>query len=313
MTFRSKLLARVPDILLPKDISSVRSIKGGFNNSNILINENYLIKEYQVQDEANDPVYSRFLREKESLLLLKNNSFSPKLLSFFDQSSKLYITREWIEGNPISVGQFQANLDKIIDGLISIHKYRTPASEDFCYFDVISRYLKVYDRLTTNNLANSDLFINLPSFQTVNHYFDNHISQLRDLDQLPYQVRLHGDLVLSNIIFNPKQNNITFIDWEYSTLGDILIDLSYLLTQNNLPIDTQNRLKDCYMEQSGSKLDLTILNFYCDLMNLMSALWYSIHTFRLYLNLPEYAEPPSFISESIKSAQSNFESLKLLE
>jgi thiamine kinase-like enzyme len=297
--------------LLPSKISSVHPVKGGINNFNILVNGNYLIKEYQVQDEANDPVFSRFLREKESLIILKNNSFSPKLLGFYDKSPELYITREWIEGNPISVNQFQTNLDNIVQALISIHQCRTPISEDFCYFDVISRYLREYNRLKPASFTNSDLFSDLPSFQAINHYFTTHLSQLQHLDQSPYQVRLHGDLVLTNIIFNEIDNKITFIDWEYSTLGDILIDLSYLLTQNNLPKNTQNKLIDSYIEYTDSHLDLNILNLYCDLMKLMSALWYTIHASRLHSKFPESSTPTLPISELIKSAYSNFNSLGL--
>ncbi|MFX0087111.1 MAG: phosphotransferase [Candidatus Hodarchaeota archaeon] len=311
MSIRSEILSEIPTVILPENITSVRLIEGGFNNTNILINENYLIKEYQQQDESNDPVYERFIREKETLKLLEHNPHSPRLLNYYDKPPKLYISREWIAGSHLSLEKVHSLADRIIKAILSFHKFRNSTSGDFRYLDVISRYLREYKKILLGHSSKTDEFRTLPQYQTLIRYYKDQLIHLKEHESPKNIVRLHGDLVLSNIILSPNEEKLFFIDWEYSTLGNPLIDLAYLLTQNQIPKITKNKLLDCFCEQRGLDLDETELSIFCDLMTLMSALWYSIHAYRLKFNFSNHSNSISSVAGSLKLANINFKSLKL--
>ena len=275
MNSRSKLLTKIPPVLLPEEITSVRLIKGGLNNRNILINDEWLIKEYLIRDESYDPVFLRFVREKESLNLLKGNNHAPFLLNYYDNENNYFIVRKWVEGQPFSTIHVQNHMKSLIDAIISIHGLTASTSGDFHYFDVIKRYLQGYKHISSLN----NLFTKLPQYDQIDHYFSEQYSQIRESYHI---VRIHGDLVLSNIILTRDKKDVVFIDWEYSTLGDPLIDLAYLLSQNQISSDVQRGIIGNYERKLNVQVDHAELRLYYDLMILMSGLWYAIHASRLY-------------------------------
>ncbi|MFX1514520.1 MAG: phosphotransferase family protein, partial [Promethearchaeota archaeon] len=123
--------------------------------------------------------------------------------------------------------------------------------------------------------------------------------------------RIHGDLVLSNLILTKKTKRIFFIDWEYSTLADPLIDLAYLISQNNLPLKIQQAIIESYEDHSNFQINQGKLSVYCDLMNLMSGLWYAIHAARLKLmSFSEREHHPPY-ENFIKLAAKTFHDLNL--
>lgn len=312
MDLTSNLLSEIPTTMLPKEITSVQLIEGGFNNQNVLVNGNYLIKIYLQQDESNDLIYSCFIREKEALTLLEHNPFTPKLLKYYNKPPKLYIARNWIEGTPISIKQIHSYANVIIKGMLSFHKTNKASSGDFNYLDVISRYLREYSHILTKDFPKTNEIHHLPNYQMVDQYFQKISYQLQNFNQVEQMVRLHGDLVLSNIIKSTKNDRLIFIDWEYSTLGDPLIDLSYFLTQNHLPKNTQNLIIECYQTFTGLELNINKLKVYNNMMKLMSALWYSIHAFKLKYKYHDHLKSISSVSEAMRLAINNFKSLNLI-
>ncbi|MHA2294224.1 MAG: phosphotransferase [Candidatus Hodarchaeales archaeon] len=283
MKHHPELLANIPKTLLPEEITSALEIGGGLNNRNILINDTWLVKEFLIRDEANDPVNSRFLREKNALELFKYNIHSPTLLKYYSNSSNHFIAREWVIGEPITIDQSHNYLKSLVKALISVHSTITSIPGNYQYLDVIRRYLREYNRLIQHILdvsSEKNDFSNLPPHDIVNQYFNSHLHRLKDRQSEENIVRLHGDLVLSNIIVRTADKNITFIDWEYSTLGDPLIDLAYIFTQNQLPQETRYDFLEIYEKLGRIKINQDQLRLYCDLMNLMSGLWYTIQAAR---------------------------------
>ncbi len=281
MNSRSELLTNIPTVLLPEKITSARLIKGGLNNRNILINEDWLIKEYLVRDESNDPVYLRFLREKETLRLFKGNNHVPNLLKYYDNAKNYFIARKWVEGQPFSIIHVQNHIKSLIDAIATIHRITDSTSGDFQYFDVIKRYLQEYKNIlsySSDSSSLNNLFATLPPYYKVDRFFYDEFSQIRESD---YMVRIHGDLVLSNIFLTENKKNVVFIDWEYSTLGDPLIDLAYLLSQNQISHNVQQIIIEAYNSKLKIHVDRDELKLYYDLMILMSGLWYAIHAARL--------------------------------
>ena len=108
--------------------------------------------------------------------------------------------------------------------------------------------------------------------------------------------RIHGDLVFSNIILSSSARQCFFIDWEYTTYGDSLIDLAYLFTQNSVPEQTQEKMIFLYEQYSEINLDRSQLSSYCTLMRLMSGLWYALQALRI--ESTGYSHPQTEISSS---------------
>jgi thiamine kinase-like enzyme len=315
MNFGSELLSTIPQVLLPDKINSTRVIEGGLNNRNILLNEKWLIKEFLPRDETNDPVYLRFLREKETLLLLKDNLHAPQILKYYEDAPKFFLVRKWISGHPITTEQIQNNPNMLINTLISIHKESKSTGGDFHYLDVIKRYLKEYERIVasdTNVVLHPTEFSVLPQYYEVDQYFNDQLSQIQDFNIGKEMVRIHGDLVLSNIILTENQRNLILIDWEYSTLSNPLIDLAYLFSQNKLPPSLQEVLVETYEDLRKVQLNLKELKLYYNLMNLMSALWYAIHASRLKSKSIQLQEHQLPFMDFIELAVKQFQALKLI-
>ncbi|MFX1282027.1 MAG: phosphotransferase [Promethearchaeota archaeon] len=316
MNHYSKLLTQIPPILLPKEITSARIIEDGLNNKNILINDSWLVKEYQITDEINDPIFLRFLREKDSLLLLKHNAHAPRLLKYYDDGKRFFISRKWVEGQPFTHDLLINNMELLSNALMSIHSLTESTAGDFHYYDVIKRYLLEYKGIERQYPTSPSLeteFSHFPSYERVNQFFNDHIHQLQSMKTAKPGVRIHGDLVFSNIIYSQKNNEIAFIDWEYSTLADPCIDLAYLITQNQLPQKTQQTFVQKFEEQLGDQINPKVLKFTCNLMNLMSGLWYVIQAARFKSTSVSIVEPhPSFI-EFLSFAQERFQALDLVK
>ena len=98
--------------------------------------------------------------------------------------------------------------------------------------------------------------------------------------------------------------NIIFIDWEYSTLGDPLIDLAYIFTQNQLSQETRHNFLEIYEKLSHSQINLDHLEIYCNLMNLMSGLWYAIQAARIkslsYQETEQDVSSADFINQALR-------------
>jgi len=314
MNFDSELLSTIPQALLPEKITSTRVIEGGLNNRNILLNEKWLIKEYLPRDETNDPVYLRFLREKETLLFLKDNLHAPQLLKYYEDAPKFLLARKWINGHPITTKQIHNNPNMLISTLISIHKETKSTGGDFHYLDVIKRYLKEYERIVAsdaNVILQPTEFSVLPQYYEVDQYFTDRLYQIQKLDSGKNLVRIHGDLVFSNIILTEKRENLVFIDWEYSTLGNPLIDLAYLFSQNQVSLKLQGILTKEYENQLKVTINPNELKVYYKLMLLMSALWYSIQASRLKSSFVPLKKRQITSVDFIKLSLGTFQALNL--
>lgn len=315
MSSRFNLLAAIPKTLLPKRVTSIQLIEGGLNNENLLINDSLLLKKYIAWDEFNDPVVMRFRREKESLQLFRGISFVPQLLNSYDKAPEFYISRQWVAGKPILLDQIRSNPELLMNALVRIHRESDSLKGDYNYFEVIKRYLGEYKAKISQFISHS--FIKkessiLPRYKRVDTYFQELITKIQKINNSELKSRIHGDLVFSNILLTSDQTNIVFIDWEYSTLADPLIDLAYLFTQNQIPLQIQKILLGVYEKKQKFPVDTGLLELYCELMNLMSALWYFIHASRSIDDISFKSQKQKFW-KFLKLTTENFEVIKLLE
>jgi len=308
MTVDLTLVEEVPKHFLPSNLVSIEVIQGGLNNRNLLLNSYQLLKIYLQRDEKNDPVYFRYLREKNALIALDRFAYAPRLLNSEKTNNKYYIKREWVDGSILSLDQCKSHPEKLMIPLSSLHKCTYTSKGDYDYFDVIERYIKDYGLqydLTTKEE------IEFPQPEAIKTFYSNKRRYISTFIQHKLSTRIHGDLVFSNIISHPNRDKIIFIDWEYTTSGNPLIDLAYLFTQNNVPKDSQKNFLVVYEEHSSIEVDVHLLEEYCLLMNLMSALWYVLQALRLNSTEGQELKPLVPSSDFRKLARKAFSLLSI--
>jgi len=287
MSSQFSLLNDIPTDILPQKIFTVELIKGGLNNQNILVNDSLLIKKFCKRDELNDPMIDRFSREIEVLKQINHQSYSPVLLNHVSKDFNLIISRSWIEGHPITIEQIK-NDPKLLLALVKtlslVHKNNFVTSCDYDYFDVIRRYLKEYRVIDKKyfNQVNIEDFSDLPSYKSLNLYFLNQFNLIEKDKLANKSVRIHGDLVFSNIIIKKKSKQIILIDWEYSTIGSLYMDLAYFMTQNPFTRSLEHQFITLYEKEGKTIINNQTLTYYKNIMNLMAGLWYVIHSIRIF-------------------------------
>ncbi len=283
MSELDEVLTGIPSQLLPSRVDSAQLIDGGLNNRNVLINESLLIKEFQMRDEKNDPVYHRFKREKDVLNHLKSSFITPQLISSIENPPQLFLAREWIKGCPITAIDLAIHAEVVVKSILNIHQHSKPLSADYDYLDVLRRYLREYNQIIAKEIFSSEEALTLPHYYVINAFCQSKLDKLGPNIKERTLCRIHGDLVFSNIILHSNKPRVSFIDWEYSTLGTPFLDLAYLITQNNIPRTTKDLIINLYFDYSGEGIDRSELVNYSKLMSLMYALWYTIHSSRLKL------------------------------
>ena len=85
--------------------------------------------------------------------------------------------------------------------------------------------------------------------------------------------RLHGDLSRGNILW--LDDVPAFIDWEYSRIGDPAEDLAYLLTEQDVDVDTAVSLQRAYVEADGAPDVMNRLPTYALFTAVDSVLWWA--------------------------------------
>ncbi|MHA1945854.1 MAG: phosphotransferase [Candidatus Hodarchaeales archaeon] len=298
------LIKGIPSHLLPKKIDTIQILEGGLNNRNILVNQSYLLKEYIQRDEKNDPVSLRYEREKTAFSELINFNFIPKFINSYEKQGVYFIVRSWVEGEIYCLRDMEHNLDNLVTALSSLHNKQYTCEADYNYFDVIDRYLREY------TLLSKELKWDLPDAIPIRTFYDRKKKDLVISDNSAPLTRIHGDLVFSNII--SFQQNCTLIDWEYSTYGDSLIDIAYLITQNSIPQTLENNLVHFYEQHNSVVIDLARLSIYKDLMNLMSALWYALQVIRFRSNTLNHTGTDISIGKFEELARQAFVKLDIL-
>lgn len=274
---RNPLIKNIPKELLPEEVFSLQLIEPGLNNKNYLVNRFTLVKEYLSHQETIDPARNRYYREKEALLILKDNPHVPQFLQGIDQDGQYFLARKWVEGNVLTLDRIQISAKQVVDALIAIHSVKVPseASEishltSLDYFQVIPEYIQAY----RSNYLQGKIPEHMPSPERIEQTLQNSLEKVNPNHLQKPQVLLHGDLILSNILITKTQ--AVLIDWEYSAVGSPLIDLAYLISQNDIPHETQGQIMQYYQQKVDFTLKIQEIQGVRILLTIMSGLWYSM-------------------------------------
>ena len=149
-----------------------------------------------------------------------------------------------------SMNQVLADLHLVDLQKVGLSDYGRPGN----YFErQISRWSKQYVTSITEPIAEMDNLM---------QWLPQHLPQIA---QEPRVSLVHGDFRLDNLIFDPKTLNVSAIlDWELSTLGHPLADLSYQCMAWHIEPEEFRGLAGLELERLGIPSERQYIEWYCE-------------------------------------------------
>lgn len=189
------------------NLSSIERI-GGLSSENYKVsykNNNYFVKICTHN-------YLHTDRKNELLIINKAEeiNIAPHIYYFSTKTGNM--VSSWIHGNMPSLTDFSSHnfLHKLSNSLKSLHSLQ--CEKYFNPFEHIRKGVTICKNLNLNLPESIDMLL-------------NHLTQLEiKLNKNPLIGLCHNDLNASNIILN--NDNLYFVDYEYSSMGDIFFDLA---------------------------------------------------------------------------------------
>lgn len=198
-----------------KNISSIEKLGG-------LSSENYKVvydnTPYFIKICTHNYLHTDRNTEIDIIKMASEIHIAPNIYYFGAKSGNMICT--WINGNMPTLDDFSSNifLENLSAKLKAFHSLK--CEKTFNPFIHIKKRLDICKNL------------NLPLPTSINTLL-NHLNQLEiELNKNPLIGLCHNDLNASNIILN--SNDLYFVDYEYSSMGDVFFDLatiSWFLTE----------------------------------------------------------------------------------
>lgn len=210
---------------------------GGLNNSNYLFQINN--KKYVLRIPSKDNK-NNFINEGTILDLISPLNISP-LIKY--HNSKGVLVSEFIPSSKITLEVYNSKtfINKTVTSLKKLHTNRC----DIFFNPFNEIYKNIYYLKDINYNFHHDLKKILKKIKDIEEIYSNNL----DLGLC------HNDLNTSNIIY--KENNIFFIDFEFSGMGDIFFDLATLswFLNDKLKIELLNSYFGYFNFSLKEKLD----------------------------------------------------------
>lgn len=199
------------------NISSIERI-GGLSSENykIYYNNNY----YFVKICTHNYLHTDRQNELSIINKAKEISLTPDIYYFSTETGNM--VSSWIHGNMPYLTDFSSItfLHKLSDSLKSFHSLK--CEKYFTPFEHIRKRIALCKNLNLKLPESLDMLL-------------NHLKTLEfKLNKNPLIGLCHNDLNASNIILS--NNNLYFVDYEYSSMGDVFFDLatiSWFFTENS--------------------------------------------------------------------------------
>lgn len=236
--------------LTGKKVRSASFIECGFNNSNFLINDSYVIR--QVRPNGDPTINPKI--ESEVYSLISPLNISEKIV-FFDRNN----------GTKIS---------KYVHGT---RKYtNTPTNEQIIY---VAKKLKKLHNSGISVSFNYSMFDKLETYKTTvdkKLYLDSKfekkvIDETRKIFDKNDLVLCHNDLVKDNLLF--KFDDVVFIDWEYSAMNNPLFDLASFISENNLSNEQEDLFLNKYFGAKYNQLKRKRVDQFAKFQDILFYYW----------------------------------------
>jgi phosphate uptake regulator len=176
---------------------------------------------------------------------------APRILSYHKQGPSAALLIEHLNGATVeqillheSKSLLEAALNQLRNTLKSV--WKETYTEKVVWADFMGQLLKRLDAVYSIHpeFRQSESFIGEYKFETL----DSLVNKARKIEsqiKVPFSVYIHGDFNLDNIIYDPVENRINFIDLHRSRYMDYVQDISVFMVSNyRLQIlDTNQRRK----------------------------------------------------------------------
>lgn len=222
------------------NLSSIERI-GGLSSENYKVT--YKNKSYFVKICTQNYLHTDRKNELSIISKAEEINLAPDLYYFSIETGNM--VSNWIHGNMPSLTDFSSPkfLHNLSNSLKSLHSLQ--CEKYFNPFEHIRKRITICKNLNLNLPESIDMLL-------------NHLTQLEiKLNKDPLIGLCHNDLNASNIILN--NDNLYFVDYEYSSMGDIFFDLatiSWFFTE-----DSRKRLLKFYFGEFNDTYYKRLLDY----------------------------------------------------
>lgn len=191
----------------PINISFIEKL-GGLSSENYKVSYNN--NDYFVKICIADYLHTDRVNELSILNKVSKINLAPNIYYFFNKSGNMITS--WIDGSMPSLDDFNSSnfLNMLSNSLKSLHNLK--CEKQFNPFNDIRKRIEICKDL------------NLPLPKSINILLEFLTYLEYKLNKSPLIGLCHNDLNASNIILT--SNKLYFVDYEYSSMGDIFFDLA---------------------------------------------------------------------------------------
>lgn len=221
---------------------SIEPLNQGLSNKNYILY--YLSKKYFLRIISNTYTSKSINRDIElaNLTLAYTISLTPKVVHFNPNNG--YLITDWISGHMPTLEEYNSSnfMFNLTTNLKNLHKLKGNNYFD-PFKDIYSRisYCKINNRYLPKEI--NSILIHIKNIESI-------------LKKELYLGFCHNDINVSNMIIN--NNQLYFIDFEYSGMGDIFFDLAtiYWMLNKNLIVELLTNYFGCFKTKDSLKLKL---------------------------------------------------------
>jgi len=235
-----------------KEVTVIRELANSITSNSYLLNQGDKFYVMRIDKIFNQGVVPNRKNEVKVLNALSETTFSNKLI-YSNEDDGILLTEyikaaEWTEDDI----QSESQLTRLAKRLKQLHKLE-PEIQTYDLIGGIKRYAKVIQTKQADIWASEA------------------IDLLARCNIRP-AVLCHNDLHINNII---ESDEIQFIDWEYSGLGNPLFDIAGIIQTHQLDTNLRNVFLNSYFE-SITRNTLQDINRFRRIHDLLLALWLSV-------------------------------------
>lgn len=243
------------------EIKEIYPLKQGVTNKSFRFSLDGFKYVCRIPDEAGKNNISRD-NEHQNYNRISSLDISDKLV-FMDVKSGLKVS-EFEE----KYGEIDSNnalhVNKCLSVLRRLHESEIVVEHHFSFVNEIDFY---------DNLIKGRDLINFEDFLQTRIKMNELLKMLNKIN-VP-RVMIHGDPNINNFLFT-NDNRVVLLDWEYSGMGDPLIDIA-MFANNHFKKEIKNSILQNYLKRDPTPNETLRFNIYVALSGFLWSLWAIYH------------------------------------